>query len=110
MLMYKAGSRGSFLHSICEQNAGALTCIPFTIWFIQRILWHAFQEQLKDGRRVFLSIVSKNMHWRLAPEGDNQVRQNKTKKQSFSSQIYEEFKERGCVAAEMGFRGRCQCT
>lgn len=44
------------------------TCVPFIIWFVQRVLGHALQEQLKDGGCILFPIMPQDVHWWLAPE------------------------------------------
>lgn len=34
------------------------TCVPFIVWFVQRVYRHTLQEQFKNGSSILLPIVA----------------------------------------------------
>lgn len=43
------------------------TCVPFGVWFVQRVFRHTLQKQLKYGSSIFFPIMAKYMHRWLTP-------------------------------------------
>lgn len=40
-----------------------LTGVPFVVGLVQWILWHALEEELKDGGGILLPIMPQDVHW-----------------------------------------------
>ena len=50
-----------------DLQKGFPTRVALVVRFVQGILGHALQEQLKDGRSVLLPIMPQDVHRRLTP-------------------------------------------